>query len=69
MTDRQPIGGLIVEDEPEFLSRFSEAVLGDPQLRLLGAVSTGKAGLALLDAQPPDVLLVDLGLPDISALS
>lgn len=68
MTERKPIGVLIVEDEPEFLSRFSEAVLGEPQMRLLGAVSTGKAGLALLDAQPPDVLLVDLGLPDISGM-
>ncbi len=59
---------LIVKDEPEFLSRFSAAVLADQQLCLLGAVSTGKAGLALLDAQPPDVLLVDLGLPDFSGI-
>ncbi len=57
---------LIVEDEPEFLSRFSDAVLSDPGLRLLGAVPTGKAGLDLLSVQPPDVLLADLGLPDMS---
>ena len=58
------ISVLIVEDEPEFLRRFTEAVLADAGLRLLGAVTTGAAGKALLDAQPPDVMLVDLGLPD-----
>lgn len=58
------ISVLIVEDEPEFLRRFADAVLADAGLRLLGAVTTGAAGMALLDAQPPDVMLVDLGLPD-----
>lgn len=57
---------LIVEDEPEFLRRFSECVMTDSRLRLLGAVSTGRAALALLDAEPPDVMLVDLGLPDMN---
>ena len=56
---------LIVEDEPEFLRRFSEAVMADPGLRLLAAVSTGRAARAMLDAEPPDVMLVDLGLPDM----
>ena len=56
---------LIVDDEPEFLRRFSDAVMADAGLRLLAAVSTGKAARAMLDAEPPDVMLVDLGLPDM----
>ncbi len=63
-----PTTVLIVEDEPEFLQHFSAAVQADAELSLIGAVATGRAGLALLDAQPPDVLLVDLGLPDVGGL-
>ena len=55
---------LIVEDEPTFQRRLSDAVHADPQLSLVGVVSNGNAAKALLDAQPPDVMLVDLGLPD-----
>lgn len=63
-----PTSVMIVEDEPEFLRRFTQAVLSDGELCLLGAVSTGAAAKALLSAQAPDVLLVDLGLPDISGV-
>ncbi len=59
---------LIVEDEPEFLRRFSDAVLGDADLVLLAAVPSGSAALAVLDTQVPDVLLVDLGLPDMNGV-
>jgi DNA-binding NarL/FixJ family response regulator len=62
------ISVLIVEDEPEFMSRFSNAVLADPALHLVAAVSTGMAAQAMLDAQRPDVMLIDLGLPDINGV-
>ena len=41
---------LIVEDEPELLLKFATAVQSDPLLELSGAVPTGRAGIALLDA-------------------
>jgi DNA-binding NarL/FixJ family response regulator len=55
---------LIVEDEPDFLSRFADAVRAEPTLALAGAVSTVAAALQVIDAARPDVVLTDLGLPD-----
>lgn len=63
-----PVSVLIVEDEPEFMRRFTNAVLSDPGLTLAGSAGTGRAAMAMVDAQPPDVVLVDLGLPDINGV-
>ncbi len=59
---------LIVEDEPEFMLRFSKAVWVDPALNLVAAVSTGRAAQAMLDAERPEVMLIDLGLPDMNGV-
>jgi DNA-binding NarL/FixJ family response regulator len=59
---------LIVEDEPEFQRRFTNAVLLDPELALAGSAGTGRAAIAMLQAAPPDVVLLDLGLPDINGV-
>jgi len=59
---------LIVEDEPEFLHHFTQAVLADPALSLEAAVASGAAALAVLSATQPDVLLLDLGLPDLNGI-
>lgn len=55
---------LIVEDEPEFLRMYCEAITRDPGFHLVGAVTTVAAARALLEQAVPDVLVVDLGLPD-----
>ena len=62
------IGVLIVEDEPELMRRFSQAVLNDHSLSLVAAVSTGTAALAVLSTSSPDVILLDLGLPDMRGI-
>jgi DNA-binding NarL/FixJ family response regulator len=50
------------------LRRFSEAVLGDAELSLVGAVVNGAAALAMLPTSAPDVVLLDLGLPDMGGI-
>jgi DNA-binding NarL/FixJ family response regulator len=55
---------LVVEDEPEFLRQYCEAITREADLRLAGAVGTLAAALAVVEQSVPDVLVVDLGLPD-----
>lgn len=55
---------LVVEDDGPTRARLARAVEADPRLRLAGAAGTAREGVALLRREAPDVLLVDLGLPD-----
>ncbi|HEX6295984.1 MAG TPA: response regulator transcription factor, partial [Burkholderiales bacterium] len=55
---------LVVEDETEFLRAYCEAITREPDFRLMAAVSTLAAGMAVIGQSVPDVLVVDLGLPD-----
>lgn len=54
---------LIIEDEAS-ISAFISAILSANQYRALTATS-GREGLALLSSHAPDVVLLDLGLPDM----
>lgn len=59
---------LIVEDQPETLAGFAAVIEADLHTALIGAAATGRDAIELLERDCPDVLLVDLGLPDISGL-
>jgi DNA-binding NarL/FixJ family response regulator len=63
-----PIAVALVEDEAEVRERFVQAIGANPQLRLLQACSTARDMQRWLDENPVDVLLVDLGLPDLPGL-
>ena len=58
----------LVEDDPEARARIAESIRQHDSLQLIAQYETGSDALAGLDAGAPDVLLVDLGLPDVSGL-
>jgi len=57
---------LVIDDEPQIL-RALRTILTEHKFRVTTA-STGEEGLALAAAQPPDVVILDLGLPRMSGL-
>ncbi|MBI4502571.1 MAG: response regulator [Gemmatimonadetes bacterium] len=61
MSEVQPLV-LLVEDEPE-MRRFLRAALENNGYRVAEAV-TAREGVAQAASRPPEVILLDLGLPD-----
>jgi two-component system KDP operon response regulator KdpE len=56
----------LIEDEPQ-MRRFLRAALSPPDYRLVEA-ATAKEGIAQAAGRKPDVILLDLGLPDLDGL-
>lgn len=54
---------LVIDDEPQIL-RALRTILVEKHFRVTTA-SRGEEGLALAAANPPDVIILDLGLPDL----
>jgi len=58
----------IVEDDDETRARLAASIRARADFRLTGTFATGRKALRALDREVPDVLLVDLGLGDVSGL-
>jgi len=58
---------LVIEDEPE-IRRFLRASLGAHGF-IVHEAETGRGGLVQASSTPPDVVILDLGLPDIDGLA
>ena len=57
---------LVIDDEPQIL-RALRTILLEKKFRVTTS-SRGEEGLALAAANPPDVVILDLGLPDINGI-
>jgi DNA-binding NarL/FixJ family response regulator len=67
-TPEHPISVVVVEDDHRTRARLCEAVRADPAFVLAAAFDRLRPALAWIAANPLDVLLTDLGLPDGSGI-
>lgn len=65
----QKIRVLIVEDSLTVRQRLAEAMSADPGIEVAGTAGDGKTAIELCRNLRPDVMTVDMVLPDISGLA
>jgi DNA-binding NarL/FixJ family response regulator len=59
---------LIVDDHPAFRAGLRALLATDRSLRVGGEVTTGAAAIAAVAADPPDVVVMDIGMPGVDGV-
>lgn len=67
--DPAPLRALIVDDEPLAVERMQILCARIPHLAVVGTANDGAAALRLVEALNPDLLLLDMTMPDVDGLS
>lgn len=63
-----PIRIAIVEDDPALRKMLVSLLQADPQYTVVAEITEGQAAIAAIPHLAPDIVLVDLGLPDMSGI-
>ena len=58
----------VVDDHPMIIDGLKSLIDGSGKALVTGTALTGKACMQMLISQQPDVLLLDINLPDISGI-
>lgn len=66
--EREKTTLVVVEDQPALLKNLLKALANFPELEVLGAAQDGEAGVDLVVALQPELLLLDLELPGIDGI-
>jgi DNA-binding NarL/FixJ family response regulator len=59
----------LVDDDAAMRERVAQALASAEDVELVGAFADARSALAFLEQTAPDVMLVDLGLPDLPGLT
>ncbi|PZT89266.1 MAG: DNA-binding response regulator [Citromicrobium sp.] len=66
---REKLRTLIVDDEPLAVERMQVICAKMPELAVVGTASDGAQALRLVDALAPDLILLDMTMPEVDGLS
>lgn len=69
MTDDRPLRTLIVDDEPLAIERMQIICAKIPRLQVVGTASDGAAALRLVEALGPDLVLLDMTMPELDGMA
>ena len=68
-TEGASLRTLIVDDEPLAVERMQIICAGIPALNVVGTANDGAAALRLVEALAPDLILLDMTMPELDGLS
>jgi two-component system response regulator AlgR len=67
--ETKPLRTLIVDDEPLAVERMQVICAKLPELAVVGTASDGAAALRLVEALEPDLVLLDMTMPEVDGLA
>ena len=59
---------LVVDDEPLARELVARLLRAEPDVRICGVASTGRQALAAIDAEKPDVVFIDIRMPELNGI-
>lgn len=68
MSDQQPIRVMLVDDVPELRLLVRVTLEEDPQIEVVAEASNGREGVERARESKPDLVLLDLSMPDMDGL-